>query len=716
MEGATAPQPEYRYDIEGLRGVTLLAILGFHAEVPGVGGGFVGPDIFFIISGFVITGQLWKEIAANGTLATRRFYGGRARRLLPVAALVGVVTTICSVILLPPLQIRSVIGDGIACALYVGNYRFALQGVDYFASDRAPSPFQHYWTLGVEEQFYLLWPIMLIATAWILRRARRRRGSHRGAADPSKTPYLVLLGLIAVASFAFSLWATQAMPPMAYFSLPSRAFDLAAGCLLALTANQWRRLPPLPAAILGWAGLTLILLVCNQFRSTVPYPGTAALLPLLGTVLVLGAGCAKTTHGCGLVLAWVPMRAIGRLSYSWYLWHWPILLFIPILLDRPMGLADRLASVAISGGLAMLTLHAVENPLRYATSLRRSPLRSLAVGAIATATAVSVGLALLLWVPPPVGHSRARELTIDAGPPLSNGTPQEHDTALQHLITQIQDALTASADIQDVPANLNPPLANIATELQRIFFDGCLRNFLEVGQPECAMGDTTSPTTVALIGDSNAAMWTPGFQLAATQRHWRLEMLAKGRCPMLDLPTLIYGRAYTECDQWRTEILTRLAREHPKLIVLSILRQYGDPPELQEPFASYDPGWIDALTRTVRQLRTSGAQVLVLGPIPDPHRLQVPDCLSRHLADATLCSLPKSTAVNEPGIAAEAAAVKSGGGDYADITALFCTAVTCPAIVGNNLVYFDWMHVTLEYAQLLAPVLGALADRALARR
>ncbi len=711
MEGATAPQPEYRYDIEGLRGVTLLAILGFHAEVPGVGGGFVGPDIFFIISGFVITGQLWKEIAANGTLATRRFYGGRARRLLPVAALVGVVTTICSVILLPPLQIRSVIGDGIACALYVGNYRFALQGVDYFASDRAPSPFQHYWTLGVEEQFYLLWPIMLIATAWILRRARRRRGSHRGAADPSKTPYLVLLGLIAVASFAFSLWATQAMPPMAYFSLPSRAFDLAAGCLLALTANQWRRLPPLPAAILGWAGLTLILLVCNQFRSTVPYPGTAALLPLLGTVLVLGAGCAKTTHGCGLVLAWVPMRAIGRLSYSWYLWHWPILLFIPILLDRPMGLADRLASVAISGGLAMLTLHAVENPLRYATSLRRSPLRSLAVGAIATATAVSVGLALLLWVPPPVGHSRARELTIDAGPPVTAGTAEEYEAAVQRAVAQVQEALTASADLHDVPSNLTPPLTGSIAEAQRLFFGGCLRNYLEVGQAECAMGDATSSTTVALIGDSNAAMWTPAFQQVASQRHWRLEMLAKGLCPVLDLPTLIYGRAYTECDQWRTEILTRLAREHPKLVVFSIFRRFGH--EQPEPFNSYDPAWIDSLTKLVRRLRGTGAQVLVLGPIPDPQSPPT-DCLSRHLDDAPLCFPPKSLAVNESGIAAETAAVTSGGGQYADVTALFCAADICPVIVGNTLVYFDRKHVTLEYSQQLGPVLGAFADRALA--
>ena len=146
----------------------------FHAGVPGVGGGFIGVDVFFVISGFLITGMLWREVSTTGGVRLGRFYGARARRLLPASATVGVVTVIGSAILLSPLEVRDVIGDGIACALYVGNYRFALQGIDYFAADRPPSPFQHYWSLGVEEQFYLIWPPMIIAAAWLIRRARRR--------------------------------------------------------------------------------------------------------------------------------------------------------------------------------------------------------------------------------------------------------------------------------------------------------------------------------------------------------------------------------------------------------------------------------------------------------------------------------------------------------------------------------------------------------------
>ncbi|MGO9352882.1 MAG: acyltransferase family protein, partial [Mycobacterium sp.] len=309
MQGRRSEQTRFRPDIEGLRAVAVLAVVLFHADVPGLGGGYVGVDVFFVISGFLITGLLWREANTTGTVRLRGFYGARARRLLPASATVGVITMIGAAALLPPLQARTVMGDGIASALYVGNYRFILQGVDYFAPYLAPSPFQHYWSLGVEEQFYLVWPALIIGTAWLIRRARRRT---RAEATSSKRPYLVVLALVAAVSFALSLAVTYWAPFVAFFSLPTRAWQLALGGLVALTAGRWRRLAPLPAAIAGWAGLALILLACTRFSTDTLYPGIAALLPTLGAALVIGAGCATPVQGCGRVLAVSPMRAIGR--------------------------------------------------------------------------------------------------------------------------------------------------------------------------------------------------------------------------------------------------------------------------------------------------------------------------------------------------------------------------------------------------------------------
>ncbi|MGO9100693.1 MAG: acyltransferase family protein, partial [Mycobacterium sp.] len=679
---------------------------------------FVGPDVFFVISGFLITGQLWREVNTTGTLRMGRFYGGRARRLLPVAATVGVVTVIASAYLLPPLQASRVFLDGIASALYVPNFWFIAEGVHYFGGHLPPSPFQHYWTLGVEEQFYLVWPVLIIATAWLIRRVRRRT---KAGAPLSKRPYLVVFTLIAAMSFALSLVVTYVMPAVAYFSLPTRAWDFPVGARVALTAGQWRRLPPRAAVITGWIGLGAILLACNQLTPATPYPGTAALLPVLGTALVIGAGCATPTQGCGRILAVSPMRATGRLSYAWYLWHFPLLVLIPAWLGHPLGLAGRLLAVLVSGGLAVLTLRYIENPLRFAAPLRRSPLASLAVGAAATAVAACVGIVLLVSVPIPVGRGApAAALTITAAPPPTGSNIDAYDAAVRQTFAQVQAAVAASAELQAVPSNLNPPLAGVAAELKTMLLNGCLREPLQGGQPECATGDTASTTTLALVGDSHAAMWYPAFQQVAAQRRWRLETLAKGACPLMDLPIsnqLFSGLVehFEHCEQWRGQILARLRAEHPRLIVLSQWRGYGsgNGNGWLSGFTSYDPAWIDSLTRLVQQLRGTGAQVLVLGPVPDPHT-SVPICLSGHLDDATACSQRRSTAVNQPGIAAESAATKAGGGQYTDLTELFCTTNRCPVIVGNTLVYIDEEHVTLEYSRLLAPVMGALADRALA--
>jgi peptidoglycan/LPS O-acetylase OafA/YrhL len=716
LESRRSERSGFRPDIEGLRAVAVVAVVLFHAGMPGAGGGFVGVDVFFVISGFLITGLLWREASNTGTVRLRKFYGARARRLLPASATVGVFIVLSSAALLPVLQARSVIWDGIASALYVSNYRFILQGVDYLAVTMPPSPFQHYWSLGVEEQFYLVWPALIIGTGWLLRRrARRRTGA---GATSSTAPYLVVLGLVAATSFALSLAITYVISPVAFFSLPTRAWQLALGGLVALTADQWDRLPARAAAITGWSGLGLILLACTWLSPATLYPGSAALLPTFGAVLVIGAGRAAPATGCGRVLGLPPMQAIGRISYSWYLWHWPILL-VALWSVAPVtghALWLGLAGILLSAGLAALTLRFIENPLRFAAPLRRSAWASLTLGAAATAVAVCVGLAMLVVVPTPVGRGPAmRALTITAPPVPAGSDVAVYDAALRGSFAQVRAAVAASDDLKAVPSNLDPPLADAMPKGTLGSSNNCFRGFFEVGQPECATGDTASATTVALVGDSNAEMWSPPFQQLAVQRHWRLETLAKAACPLQDLPITnpVLGRAYTECEQWRGQILARLQTERPRLVVLSVMRRYGAAYGWNSGFTSYDPAWIESLGRLVQQLRETGAKVLVLGPIPDPQSV-VPDCLSSHLDEATACAQPKGKAVNGSGIAAEAAAITAGGGQYADLTELFCTTARCPVIVGNTLVYRDQNHVTDQYARVLEPAIGLLADRGLA--
>ena len=701
-----------------MRAVAVIAVVLYHAGITGVAGGYIGVDVFFVISGFLITGLLWREVAATNTVRLGRFYGARARRLLPAAATVAIATAIAAAIVLPPLQARSVFVDGIASVLYVGNYRFATQGTDYLASDVPPSPFQHYWSLGVEEQFYLVWPVLIIGTAWLLRRARLH--GRKDAALRAK-PFVVVLALVAAASLALAVQWTHTSPPWAFFSLPTRAWELAAGGLVALSIRQWHRLPPRSAAIVGWGGLALILLTCTQLDLGTPYPGTAALLPVLGTVLVIGGGCVTGALGVGHVLCLPTMRAIGRISYSWYLWHWPVLLLMPPLLGEPAGLLSGLAATAVSAGLALITMHLVENPGRFTAALRRSAKASLTLAGAASAVAACACLLLLTVTPAPVGHGTAAPAASIVALPSSafpTGKPHEaeppaidpRDTAVESVFAQARDAIAAAAGVRVVPSNLNPSLERAPDDKAAVFVNGCVRSWRDVGQSDCATGDTGSQSTIALIGDSHVAMWNPAFQQFAEQRHWRLETLAKVTCPMQDLPidSPYLGREYTECEQWRSQIMARMMAEHPRLVVLSMSRRYG----ADFGFTSYDPAWIETLNRTVAQLRSVGSTVLVLGPVADPHS-SVPTCLAGHLDDATACAPARSVAVNPDGIGAEHAATTAGGGHYADLTDLFCTRDRCPMIVGNTLVFRDDNHVTTEYAQLLAPVMGALADRAL---
>jgi SGNH domain-containing protein len=326
------------------------------------------------------------------------------------------------------------------------------------------------------------------------------------------------------------------------------------------------------------------------------------------------------------------------------------------------------------------------------------------VGGALTAVAVGMCLVLLMVRPIPVGHGVAAAPVVPVAPAGASTAPKP----AMSVRDQVLAAVAKSAEPAPVPVNLTPSLNAIAKP--EIFVNGCVLSWRDVAQPECVSGDAGSATTVALVGDSHAAMWQPALEPVARERHWRLQTMSKVLCPFLDLPTNspYLGRKFTECDEWRGDVMARLHKEKPQLIVLDMSRRYG----ADFGFTSYDQAWLDSLALVVRTLKRTGAGVLVLGPVADPHST-VPTCVSAHMADAAACAPSRADGLDDGGIAAEAAATAAGGGRYAELSELFCTTDRCPVVVGNTLVYRDDNHVTTEYAQVLAPLLTESVERAL---
>ncbi len=682
-----------------MRAVAILAVVLYHAHVGAVPGGYVGVDVFFVISGYLITDHLWREVRDTRGLSFRGFYARRIRRLLPASFLVLAVTAVASAAILPPLTARGVLKDGVACALYVGNYRFAFLQTNYLTASIAPSPFQQYWSLGVEEQFYLIWPAVLLfaSLAW----GRRRH------VQPSRVSAAIVLGAIAVSSCAFSIWLTHASEPWAFFSLPTRAWELAVGGLVALGAPVIGRMRGRP--LLGWIGLGLVLWSVATYTASTPFPGTAALVPVLGAAAVLAAGTGTTLrHGPVQILRRSPLQVIGRVSYSWYLWHWPMLILAPVALGHALSLAQNLGVAALSFVVAVATFVLVERPLRTSTWLTTRPRRTLSLGAALTVAAVGACVLSVLSLPSLAGTGRA---PVAAAALRQSTKAHGADSATQQnpLLTQLRVSTEAinqqvarSLTFADVPANLEPSLPDANADEPPVFVDGCLDSYTDTSLQSCTFGDTSSNTTVVLFGDSHAAMWFPAVDQAAQQFGWKLITWTKATCPPFPLPIFspVLGRTFTECDEWRADVLDQIAAIRPALVILGVARHYTDIYN----FTPYSPVWLSGLGQEVSAIRQLGAQVMVFGPIPKPP-FDVPGCLSAHLTDATACTVPLAVGINASGMAAEKSVVTQNGGSYVDTVPWFCTASTCAVMVDNLVVYRDDNHLTQTYASFLTPVI-----------
>ncbi|MFD0045388.1 acyltransferase family protein [Pseudarthrobacter scleromae] len=389
-DGPLAVQRTFRPDIEGLRAIAVLLVVLNHAGVPGLHGGYVGVDVFFVVSGFLITGLLLKEAEGGRRVSLMGFYARRARRILPAATLVLAATVVASFALIGGTTAARTAEDGQWAALFASNFRSIDQGTDYWASDLPPSPLQHYWSLAIEEQFYLFWPASMIAVAAIGRRF------------PLRTRLTLLLAVTIAASLAWSVYATAENASAAYFSPLTRTWELAAGAILAVLTPAIMRLPAFLAGVTGVAGLSAIAAAALTLDEYTRFPGSAALLPVGGTVLVIIGGTITANRGAELLLRCRPLQWVGKLSYSLYLWHWPVLILAAAALGTELGMATKLAFAAVALALSVITYKYVESPVRNSRWLKaRRPSVSVALGVALVALSLALASILVSILPKP---------------------------------------------------------------------------------------------------------------------------------------------------------------------------------------------------------------------------------------------------------------------------------------------------------------------------
>ena len=686
LEDAGTPPSDrpFRPDIQGLRAlaVALVVVYHFSGSTQIVPGGFIGVDVFFVISGFVITGLLLRERRSQRVGVLLDFYARRARRIIPAVTVVILVTVVASYHWLGTLRGNEVAGDGRWSAVFLANFHFISQGTNYFQALVPPSPLLHVWSLAVEEQFYLVFPLVFLVLVGVAPAGRWRRS------------LLVGIGLAAGASFVLSVTQTTSSPTMAYFSPFTRAWELAAGALLAILTPQLGRLTPRSGAVMSWAGLGVILAGAVGLSSSTPFPGSAALVPVFGASLVLAGGLvAPSRRGAELILgSWVGLRG-GEISYSLYLWHFPIIIIAEQQISARLHLTTRAALLVLSVVLAVATTFLIENPIRHARRLRSSRRLSLGLGAGLVVLALLV-CSTLLWT-----HSAARTTGTLPGPAHASLGLLTEQVAVATRATQLPSPLVPS--LLDVPATpLHPPSIP-----DRCIADSAATPWV----PLCTLGDTAATRTLVLLGDSQANAWSGAVEQVALAEHLRLVIVAMNGCQPWHLTT---GSSAGErsCAAFRQRSLARVARVHPSAILIAGNESHG---------FSADQN-AAGLDRLLTALAPVHAKITLLGSVPwFAGRYTGPppaECAARYSSELQRCSLPVSTLRQSFGgfAAAMRATALRHGASYLPVEELFCTPTVCPVAIAHRFVYQDRVHMTWQYSTYIGRALDTLLAPSLA--
>ncbi len=674
---SAGPRPTFRGDIEGLRAIAVLLVLVYHVGATFISGGFIGVDVFFVISGFLITSHLLKEIEATGTVRLVNFYARRARRLLPAATVVLLFTAAVGFLVLPRVHLANMASDVAAAAVYIVNWALAWRSVDYLAESAAVSPVQHYWSLSVEEQFYLVWPLLMLI---VLALASRRH---------ARFAITVAVLLLSAGSLVWSVHYTAVNPQMAFFVTTTRVWELGAGALLALGLPWLRLLPRLVSEGAAAVGLVAVAVAAFVIDASTPWPGAAAALPVTGTALVLLAGCAHPDTAVGRALGARPMRWVGGLSYSIYLWHWPLIIYAQHLWpDLPF--AGTAAIGLLSIPLAWLSRRFVEDPIRFGARINRRPSRALAIGGAGMALSLAAAGAVYAAIPQtstaPAAAPGALALVDEASP-----------DARPSLIADPASVFTPSGPVTPDPLRAEE-------DLPAYYTDGCQAERTDT-EPflECVYGNPDAGTTVAVVGDSKAGQWLPAIELIAEQEEWRVEFYAKSACSFF--PDL----QYSECNTWNENALDHLvSRSDPPELVLVSQGTSTVEPEFAP--AEPDEPVVEAMADYWSALEERGVRVIAIDDNPAPAPRELPgapasvfECAAENPDDYSVCSVRRNPG---HGTAALRAAAQRTGAGLVELNEWICPAQDwCPPVIGQVLVLRQGSHLTATYTETLAPLL-----------
>ena len=679
-EAGTAPDDRrFRPDVEGLRALAVLLVVLFHAGVPHLTGGYVGVDVFFVISGFVITGLLLRERQGTGRTSILDFYARRCRRILPAATLVMLCAVVSAYAVLGVVTGNTIADDGRWAAAFLSNFHFAASGTNYLLASRPPSPLQNYWSLSVEEQFYVVYPTLFLLVAGV------RSGLSL------RVRMTAVLSVIIVASYWLSIASTATTPISAYFSPFTRAWELALGALVAVGTSWLKGFPRHIAAALTWAGLGAIAYSACTFTSLTAYPGSLVAVPVVGAASILVGGAAVPRSGVEALLGLRPFQWLGRRSYSLYLWHWPILIIAAERVQKTsLPLGENLLLLLVAMAASMVTYALVENPIRH---WRLPSRRTVLIGmTLVVTTVIALSLVIAIQTQQPTGANN---------PPV---TPAANE---QVVLRQV----AAATRITSVSKSMSPTQAANDSVFAAHYLGVHCQSFVERTITKICKGTRKTKGLMVVYGDSHAQMWVSALTLIARKSDLTLVVLSKEYCPAEPVTVInppgwqqIDG-PYANCDKWHTWAEHWINTHRPKVLIVS--QEDGGfyyQPSLHGLPAQHFSGqqWQQGLVALLDAIKVPNIEKVVLGNIPVMPQ-NIPDCLSAHPHDVQACAAPAADVVSGY-IGVEKAAVQEAGGRYIDTTPWFCSS-TCTPIVGRYIVYMDSQHVTETYARYLWLVL-----------